>query len=1489
MESKHLLSILCLMTCMLLAGTVAKATDAYEYTYAGATLKYTLDNGEAHVGDGNPNAIVTIPKNNFIAIPAKIIVNGTTYPVTAICDFAFDTSTSSLSISVPSNVKAIGLRAFNQIENLYLPSSITSIKDYAFTKISKLYIGASTSPTITNLVDYTIGKLYILSGSKSSYDSNFPKVYGTITEIDATKEITVNSVTYTIDPFTHRAIFKRGYDVDNIPSYITYSSSDGYDGTYIVDEIGSLGIMGNETSSLNYNPSTIKTLSIPNTITTLDVGALSLCTNLESLTIPESVISIEGCGLSQASKLSALYMLPVCPPTIAASDIPSNTTIYIPDGSTSAATNSTLETYKAASNWSQYSSNMKRYFIKTFPSYMDYSTICLPYNATIPEGVTAYYASSINNSQITLTQISSTIPANTGCIIKGSAGYKYNFLESSSSVSPISGNCLTGNINSDATKTVLSLGYNSNDNLGFYKSGSTISANSAYLDLSASADGSGLTIQNTDEDKPELDTDGYYMIATANDLAWFRNYVNRSHNSANAKLTNDIDLSALCDMTGERNWVPIGISSSKYCGTFDGCQHTVSGLCINNTDDYQGLFGYVCDGTIKNLTVKGNISANSYVGGITGALESKDKAAAITNCNNYTTINGSSKVGGITGYMTNSNVTYTVSITKCNNNAAISGSENIGGILGLANIYHEKNSIMECTNTSTVTGEKCIGGIVGNITLSYETAILYISSCYNTNTINGNSNVGGICGGIQQGVAIIIKNNYNYSSVIGTSNAGTLIGYCGSSLMLTNDYYLNTSNSVIGYIKGTGTTSEVVSNNTHSMTASDFSSGKTARLLNGGDGTTESATGTWGQTIGTDQYPVFMTDNNVNAVYKATINGTCFYGNKELLRIPESYIYNNANINGLYKDDDSFCGTLTYTLDGDVVLKTKLYKDMSSSENITADGYYKISNSLEMGWLRYYVNAGNTGTNARLVNNIDLSDVCGEKIGNWTPIGNSSKTYSGKFDGGGYAVNGLYINNAGASYQGLFGYTKGVTISNLSVLGSVTGLNYIGGIVGYMSSSSTISKCCTSVSIVEKASGPYIFAGGIAGFVSNSKINNCYSYGIKQADTNGSIAGVLINNSSLSNCFDNSSSKYLVYTSLNNSTSTPSPTNNCYSTSGYAIRGTLSSCTFYTPSTDDLASGKITRLLNGGSNTTESASGAWGQILGTDNAPVLMTANNANAVYSITVGESKNYANTGKEFALPASCTFSGTKISGIYYTDGTDFFTDKYIVKDKDAVLTLNDLDMKDHLVDGYYEISDATQMNWMAYYVNAATANTNINAKLKNNIDMKSATWTAMGSFAGIFDGGGNTISSMGDGKNSNANGFVNTLTGTVKYLSFDNAKVFCHASATGSAVIASNNKGTIEQCIVKNSTVQEGNYDGLGGIAGYNNGTIDNCGVCNTTFVRNYSGAKNKDAGALTQYNNNTVKNCYTYGCSYTDCKNAAGMIMSGNAPTTVTTIQ
>ena len=147
------------------------------------------------------------------------------------------------------------------------------------------------------------------------------------------------------------------------------------------------------------------------------------------------------------------------------------------------------------------------------------------------------------------------------------------------------------------------------------------------------------------------------------------------------------------------------------------------------------------------------------------------------------------------------------------------------------------------------------------------------------------------------------------------------------------------------------------------------------------------------------------------------------------------------------------------------------------------------------------MNGGNKKICAKIADNvevIDLKDFChaadaSKKIDeqSWVPIGNSDKLYQGTFDGNGKTITNLYIN-ASQVNMGLFGYTYGGTIKNLTFeYANVTNTNnYAGVLVGKASGGSTLQNIKISNTCQIKG-GQY--TGGIAGYLDGNAYNcvNC--------------------------------------------------------------------------------------------------------------------------------------------------------------------------------------------------------------------------------------------------------------------------------------------------------------------------------------------------------------------------------------------------------------
>ena len=230
------------------------------------------------------------------------------------------------------------------------------------------------------------------------------------------------------------------------------------------------------------------------------------------------------------------------------------------------------------------------------------------------------------------------------------------------------------------------------------------------------------------------------------------------------------------------------------------------------------------------------------------------------------------------------------------------------------------------------------------------------------------------------------------------------------------------------------------------------------------------------------------------------------YGNYNLTASTPGYrCYRNVfNI----PDDAEGLQTFTCELEKS---DSSAWDGISLDEPELANETYLISTGNELAWFANHVNSGNLTAKAELTADIDLADY------EWTPIGGASlaKAFKGIFDGAGHTVSGLYIGNANATYQGFFGYITEAAISGLTIDGSISAKQYVGGIAAYAGTNAVIDRCVNNA--VVSASGNYV--GGIAG---NSMATASISNSINNADISGNkyVAGILgYAQAKVSNCY----------------------------------------------------------------------------------------------------------------------------------------------------------------------------------------------------------------------------------------------------------------------------------------------------------------------------------------------------------------------------------
>ena len=183
-----------------------------------------------------------------------------------------------------------------------------------------------------------------------------------------------------------------------------------------------------------------------------------------------------------------------------------------------------------------------------------------------------------------------------------------------------------------------------------------------------------------DKDYMTADAEGYYNLATGNDVKWFAAIVAQVNQSANARLTADIDYTAY-----KQGF--IGISQGvPFKGVFDGQSHTITIDIVNAGSSRTGLFAYVNAATIKNLVVEGSATSagNNCVGGLGGRSDGDgtliENVVVKTNVK-YTGTNGDATCGGFFA-----NMEATATMKNCAFYGSIDSgtAEGNGGLTGWA-------------------------------------------------------------------------------------------------------------------------------------------------------------------------------------------------------------------------------------------------------------------------------------------------------------------------------------------------------------------------------------------------------------------------------------------------------------------------------------------------------------------------------------------------------------------------------------------------------------------------------------------------------------------------------------------------------------------------------------------------------------------------------------------------------------------------------------
>ena len=264
-----------------------------------------------------------------VTIPSTIDVDGTTYNVTAISEYAFNHCSTLQSVVIPSSVTNIGSAAFlgcsnlttitlpntikevsvalfsgcSSLETIDIPNTITTIGNQAFQNSGLTSISVPDSVT-------TIGRK-VFSGCTKLVSVNLPH---TVTSIDKNSFESCSSLTSIQLPESLRSISEAtflnciGLDSIDIPDNVTAIGKQAFKGctSLIYVNIGSSTKNIEEGAFQNcYN---ITTLNLGNDVASIGNTAFSSCRSIASLTLP---VSLEYIGNGAFNELDSITTLAI--------------------------------------------------------------------------------------------------------------------------------------------------------------------------------------------------------------------------------------------------------------------------------------------------------------------------------------------------------------------------------------------------------------------------------------------------------------------------------------------------------------------------------------------------------------------------------------------------------------------------------------------------------------------------------------------------------------------------------------------------------------------------------------------------------------------------------------------------------------------------------------------------------------------------------------------------------------------------------------------------------------------------------------------------------------------------------------------------------------------------------------------------------------------------------------------------------------------------
>ena len=540
-------------------------------------------------------------------------------------------------------------------------------------------------------------------------------------------------------------------------------------------------------------------------------------------------------------------------------------------------------------------------------------------------------------------------------------------------------------------------------------------------------------------------TDSPLEITTAAQLAEIATLVNARmnglelflFNDANAKvslkLMNDIDLSAYAKGEG---WTPIGTSKNPFGSEIDGGGHGITGLYINRSADFQGLFGCVANGgAVRNVGVENaDITGKNFVGVVAGYVN-----GMVENCYSTGTVLGDIGVGGVVGHV------YESTVRNCYSASAVSGSTNVGGVVGTAS---NEVTLINCYSIGDIYGAKNVGGVVGQVFES----LVQNCAALNSSVTGDSDGIGRVAGDADAGT-LFCNMAFGRMQVIQNGSAKTPVEGAGQ---------VDGASKIAVQIKASGFFESLFYNSS----AWTYAAGKLPGFGVAID---------MPEYIVDDSDPYFLGSGTNESPYQITTPD-------QLAKLAElvnagntSYIaacYKLMNDLDLSDYGSGYDGGAGWTPIGDTYEQP--FKGIFDGNGKTITGLYIDRSDQDHVGLFGSINPGT-------VKNLMLQNV---SVEGETSVGGVTGSV---YDGG--MVEGCSLSGAirGGSYIGsVVGFVYGATVQNCYSSGSLTSTgSYVGGVVG-RNNFGTVKNCYSIVNVNGENC-----VGGVVGCVSSGLLQNC--------------------------------------------------------------------------------------------------------------------------------------------------------------------------------------------------------------------------------------------------------------------------------------------------------------------------------------------------------------------------------------------------------------